>query len=162
MVTLYEIDRAILEVIDLETGEILDTDRLEQLQLQREQKLEGIALYIKTLAAEAAAIKAEEDALAERRKAKENRAKSLKAYLSNALAGEKFETARVRLSFRKSTSLEITDELALLSWLEKNGKDDCIKYKLPEIRGSEVTKLIKAGEEVPGAALQEKQNLQLK
>lgn len=159
---LYEIDQAIMECLDAETGEILDFEKLEELQLQREKKLEGVALYIKTLTAEAAAIKVEEDALAERRKAKENKAKSLKEYLSNVLAGETFETAKVRLSYRKSTSLEITDGVALLEYLEKTNKDHCIKYKFPEIRSSEVTKLIKAGEEVPGAILQEKQNLQLK
>lgn len=159
---LYEIDSAILACIDGETGEILDTDRLEELQLQREQKLEGVALYIKTLSADVAAIKAEENALAERRKAKEAKATRLKEYLSNALCGQKFETARVRLSYRSSTSLEISDEFALLAYLEKAGKDDCIRYKMPEIKASEVTKLIKAGEEVPGATLQEKQNLQIK
>lgn len=159
---LYEIDSAILECIDGETGEILDTDRLEELQLQREQKLEGVALYIKTLSADVAAIKAEENALAERRKAKEAKATRLKEYLSNALCGQKFETARVCLSYRSSTGVEITDELALLTWLEKNQQDQCIKYKLPEISKSEVTKLIKAGEEVPGVALVERSNLQMK
>lgn len=162
MGTLYEINQAILDVVDGETGEILDLDRLVELQLEKEQKVEGIALFIKTLAAEAAAIKAEEEALAERRKAKENRAKSLKEYLTNELAGKKFETARVRLSYRKSTKVEISDETALLDYLEKNHHEQCIKYKTPEISTSEVGKLLKAGTELPGAALVENNNLQLK
>ena len=143
-------------------GEILDFERLEQLQLERSQKIEGVALYIKNLEAEAAAIKAEETALADRRKVKDARIKSLKEYLTGALAGEKFETARVRLSFRASTKVEISDELALLTWLEKNHQDQCIKYKLPEISVSEVGKLLKAGEEMPGATLVQRSNLQMK
>ena len=45
--TLYEIDNAILECIDLETGEIIDTDKLDALQLERETKIENVALWIK-------------------------------------------------------------------------------------------------------------------
>ena len=78
MATLYEINNAILECCDTETGEILDVERLQQLQLEKGQKIEGVALYIKNLDAEAAALKTEEAALAERRKAKENKAKRLK------------------------------------------------------------------------------------
>ena len=162
MTTLYEINNAILECCDTETGEILDFERLEQLQLEKAQKIEGVALYIKNLEAETAALKTEETALAERRKAKENKAKRLKEFLVNALAGQKFETARVRLSFRSSTGVEIDDELTLLTWLEKNHQDHCIKYKMPEISKSEVGKLLKAGQEIPGAALVERSNLQMK
>lgn len=160
--TLYEIDQAILDCLDAETGEILDFEQLEQLQVERDQKIEGVALYIKELNGAAAAIKAEEDALAERRKAKEAKAARLKEYLNKALGGQAFETARVRLSFRRSTKVEITDTIALLEWLEDNRKENCLTYKMPEISKSEVGKLIKAGEEVPGATLTESQNLQLK
>jgi len=132
------------------------------LQLEREQKLEGVALYIKDLTAQAAAIKAEEANLAERRKAKEAKATRLKEYLSEALGGQKFETAKVRLSFRTSTGVEISDEKTLLDWLEDNGQEACIKYKAPEISKTELAKLLKAGHEVPGATLTERQNLQMK
>ena len=162
MATLYEINNAILECCDMETGEILDCERLEQLQLEKEQKIEGVALYIKNLDAEAAALKAEEAALVERRKAKESKAKRLREYLTDALNGQKFETARVRLSFRASTAVEISDELALLTWLEKNYQDHCIKYKMPEINKSEVGKLLKEGVKMPGAVLAERNNLQMK
>jgi hypothetical protein len=160
--TLYEINNAILECCDTETGEILDVERLQQLQLEKGQKIEGVALYIKNLDAEAAALKTEEAALAERRKAKENKAKRLREYLADALNGQKFETARVRLSFRTSTGVEINDELALLTWLEKHHQDHCIKYKMPEISKAEVGKLLKAGAEMPGVALVERSNLQMK
>lgn len=159
---LYEIDNAILACLDAETGEILDLEQLEQLQLERDQKIEGVALYIKDLLGDAAKIKTEEAALVERRRAKEAKAERLKEYLNKALEGQAFETARVRLSFRRSTKVEISDQLALLEYLEKNNLESCLTYKMPEISRTEVGKLLKAGEEVPGAALTESQNLQLK
>ena len=68
---LYEIDRSIQEIldnmsVDAETGEVtLDEEGLAALQLAREQKLEGVALCIKNLSAEAEAIRNEEKALAD-------------------------------------------------------------------------------------------------
>lgn len=160
--SLYKIDREIMECLDPETGEIVDFERLEELHLEKEQKIESVAMYIKNLAAEAAGIKLEEDALAARRKVKENKVKRLKEYLTDILGGQKFETAKVALSFRSSTGTEITDASALLDWLERNNKENCIKYKAPEIAVGEVGKLLKAGEDVPGAALVSRSNIQIK
>ena len=69
MATLYEIDNAIMECIDFETGEIVDFERLEELQMERERKLENVALWIKNLKSDADAIKAEKQVLDEREKA---------------------------------------------------------------------------------------------
>lgn len=160
--TLYDIETAILNCIDEETGEIFDFQQLEELQMERDAKIENIALYIKDLEADAKAIKAEEYALAERRKAKENRSARLREYLAQTLDGAKFETARVQLSFRASTKCEITDAVSCLEYLEKNDFEKCIKYKEPELSKSEITKLLKAGETIPGAVLTENQNLQMK
>ena len=66
--TIYEIDQAIMECVDLETGEIIDTDKLNELELERESKIEGVACWIKDLKAEAEALKNEKQALAERQK----------------------------------------------------------------------------------------------
>ena len=69
---LYEIDAAIDAAIeagtDPETGEITNLEELTALQMQREEKLENIALYIKNLSAIATALKNEIDVLNERRK----------------------------------------------------------------------------------------------
>ena len=55
---LYEIENAILECIDTETGEVIDIERLNELQMERETKIENVACWIKDLKAEAEAIKA--------------------------------------------------------------------------------------------------------
>ena len=159
---LYEIDSAIAALVDPETGEIQNYEAFEELQMARDQKIENMALVLKNAAAASAAIKAEIDALKARKEAADKTVERMKEYLAQATGGQKFETAKVRLSFRSSTRVEIDDEIGLLDWLERNGKESCIKYKMPEISRSEVGKLIKEGLEVPGAILAEYSNIQVK
>lgn len=73
MATLYEIDAAISGCIDAESGEIIDTERLDNLLIERSKKLEGVALWIKNLESDAAAIKAEKNTLDRRMKAAEKK-----------------------------------------------------------------------------------------
>lgn len=161
MSTLYEINQEIESCVDAETGEIIDIERLENLQVEREIKLENIGLWIKNMESDAKDIKAEEAALAERRKAKENRAANLREYLARILDGQAFETPRLRLSFRSSTGVEFSELEDTLHWLEQHHAD-CIKYKAPEISKSAVAKLLKDGVEIPGAELVKRKNLQIK
>lgn len=148
---LYEIDRSILECIDLETGEIIDVDKLNELQLEREVKIEGVACWIKDLKAEAEAIKAEKLVLAERQKAAENKAESLKKWLAFALNGEKFKTAKCVVSFRNTESVEVTPEG--LENLMKDGKDELLSYKQPEPNKTAIKAAIKDGLNVQGVRL---------
>lgn len=148
---IYEIDNAILECIDLETGEIVDTDRLEALQMEREAKIENVALWVKELKAEAEAIKAEKLALAERQRVAENKAESLKKWLAWALDGQKFSTARCAVSFRKSQKVEVTEEG--LENLMKAGNDALLTYKTPEPNKKAIAEAIKDGLNVRGVQL---------
>lgn len=154
MATLYEIDEEILNCVDMETGEIIDVERLEQLQLARDDKVEGIALWIKNLLSDADAIKSEEEKLAQRRKANENKAKNLKEYLSKFLCGQKFKTPKVSISYRKSESAEVTD----ISKLD----DDYLKFAEPTVDKTKVKKALKAGTVLQGVSLVENQNIQIR
>lgn len=160
--TLYEIDSAIAALADPETGDILDFEALDKLQMERETKIENIALWYKNLTAEATAIKAEVDSLAERKQAAEAKAERLKKYLDYALDGTKFSTARCQVSFRKTSSLEIDDEPGLIEWAESNGHDDCVKYRKPEIKKKDFTGLIKSGVNVPYTKIIEGRSLAVK
>lgn len=153
MASLYEIDAQIVACVDFETGEIIDADKLEQLQMQFSEKVEGIALWIKNLLAEAKMIKEEKDNLAARQKACENKAESLKKYLASALCGEKFKTPKVSISYRKSEAVEIED-VSLLS-------DEYLKFK-PEADKTKIKEALKSGTAVIGASLVEKNNIQIK
>ncbi len=160
--TLYEINQAILDIIDPETGEIVDVEKLSELQMEREQKLEGVALWIKNLNAEAEAYKAEKEAFAEREKAAKNKAESLKKWLAYSLNGQKMSTQKVAISFRKSESVEIEDEERVITFAQKNGRDDLLRYTAPTVNKTAIKAVIKTGKQIPGAVLVEKQNISIK
>ena len=138
--TIYEINEEILNCIDLETGEIIDIDKLNELELERDAKIENVACWIKELKAEAEAIKAEKLALAERQKGAENKAEILKKWLAYALEGEKFKTAKCSVSFRKTESVEVTDE-GLNNLMKEH--DELLTYKAPEPNKTAIKNAIK-------------------
>ncbi|MCI8332639.1 MAG: siphovirus Gp157 family protein [Clostridiales bacterium] len=149
------------ECIDAETGEILEEKAqklLEDLQGQRNEKIENIALYIKDLSAKAEAIKQEEQRLSERRKAKEKKIEWMKQFLTTSLLSsstEKFESARVCIGFRKSEKIIIENEAAL--------EDKYITVETKRTPNKKALKeAIKAGAAVQGAHIQESKNIQIK
>lgn len=141
--------------IDEETGEILNYDDLENLELERDTKIENIALWIKNLKAEAEAYKNEKMAFAKRQQLAETKVESLKSFLEWSLKGEKFKTERVELTYRKSETVEIDpDEIGSLPEEFKRVKVEPDKTALK--------KAIKGGESFKGVHLVEKNNLQIK
>ena len=155
MSTLYEIDVAILDCCDIETGEIIDADALDALMMEREQKIENIALYIKNLTADAAAYKAEKEAFAAREAQAANKAANLKKYLTTALNGQKFSTARCAVSFRRSEKVEIDEESSIPA--EYMTETVMLKPDKTAIKAA-----IKAGQEISGCHLVENQNITIK
>ena len=146
---LYEIDNEIYECVN-EDGEVIDTEKLEELQMERDKKIESIACWIKELAAEANAIKEEKLKLEARQKVAENKVKSLKNYLAYALKGTSFRTAKVSVSFKKTESVEVTpDGLENL----KAMRDDLLKYKEPEPDKTAIKQALKSGLSVRGVQL---------
>lgn len=160
--TIYEIDNRIAELVDPETGELLDYDAFASLQMEREAKIENMALWYKDLTAEAKAIREEEKALAERRKSAENKAERLKGYLDEALAGESYKSAKVAVSYRRSKAVELADESAVINELESSGRGDCIYYTAPRVNKVALARLLKDGGAVPGAELVERSNIQIR
>lgn len=162
---LYEIDRAIagvLEdglVIDEETGEVLfDEDGFDQLDAARSDKMEAVGIFIKGLASDAAELRSEEKALAERRKSKEKKAERLKAYLLRSmqcLGDKKFETSRVAVIIRKSDVTVIDEPDAIPARYVKEKIE-----RQPD--KAAIKKAIKAGEEIRGAHIETRENLGVK
>lgn len=152
--TIYEIDQTIMNCVDAETGEIIDTEQLDKLQMERETKLENVACWIKELKAEAEALKAEKMAFAERQKVAENKMESLKKYLVYALNGQAFKTTRASVSFRKSQAVEIADIYKL--------DENYLRYKEPEADKVAIKEAIKADKAVAGATLVENTSVIIK
>lgn len=159
---LYEIDEKIMEAferaINAETGEILDAEafaELDSLQIMRDEKIEGVLLWIKNLSAEAEALKAEKQAFELRQRQAANKAESLKRYISGVLNGEKFKTPKVSVTWRKSEAAEFTGNVFELP-------EECRTYKDPTVNKTELKRRLKAGEEIAGAQLVVRNNIQIK
>ena len=161
--SLYEISADFLAALDAmevdpDTGELLNADRLDAISAAFEEKAEATALYIKNLTAFVGDVKAEEAALAERHKSAEKRVENLKGLLASSMltvGRDKVETARAKISFRKSTQVQIDDEAAL-------PPDFVTTTVTTKPDKTAIKKAIQAGQTVSGAALVENQNLQIK
>ena len=119
--SIYDIDKSIVALMDMETGEITDEQAFDQLQMARDEKIENIGCYLKDTIAEAKAIKDEEDNLAARRKVVENRAERLKNLLAYALRGEKWNSPRLKVSYRRSVTVDIAPDF--VKWAEEHNPD---------------------------------------
>lgn len=158
---IYEIPGALRELLDRldadpDTGEV-DGDALAayaEYQGQAAEKLEGTACYVRELEAEAATLKAEEDRLAKRRKALEGKSARLKAYMMPALEamGGKVKGVMASVRIGKSQAVYVFDLDAL---------PDAFKRVVTKVDPDKVVlkKALKAGEDIPGAALEDRQSV---
>lgn len=114
---LYELPDAIREALDRavdpETGEITEAlgAELDALEEEFERKAEYIALLSREAKAEAAAVKVEENRLAARRQAAENRERRLKDYLQGCMiaAGiDRIEGERAKVRIQSNSRPSIT------------------------------------------------------
>ena len=149
--TIFEIDDAILACVDTDTGEIIDESQLNALQMERDAKIEGVAMWKKENDAEATALAEEIKKLTARKNACLNRSESLKRYLAMALDGQKFKTARVAISYRASESV-VVDDITQIS-------DEYLKHPEPEASKTAIKDALKAGKTVSGVHLEKSVNL---
>lgn len=154
MSSLYQIEEAIMSCVDMETGEIVDCEKLEELQMERDDKIQNIALWVKNLEADVEAYKKEKDSFAEKQKVAENKAKRLKEYLSTYLDGQVFKSTRVNISFRSSEAVNITDVAKI--------PEQFLKYTEPTADKTAIKKMLKSGFTVDGAELVTNSNIQIK
>ena len=154
MASLWQIDREIMDCIDMDTGEVVDIERLSKLQMVRERKLEGVALCIKNLRADALAYKAEKEAFAERERQAKDKAERLSEWLTKALDGERMQTNRVAVSFRKSEAVLVDEGKCPAEYMNEK-----VTYSPDKTR---IKTAIKAGKTVEGCELVLKDNIQIK
>ena len=152
--TLYEINEALRNALNS-----VDPDELE---IQRADKIEGIALSIKEDIALADAIEKEAKTMLDRAKSVKGRAEWKKRYLTNALTHEdgmeKYQSARVSIGWRKSERVEIADEPGFIAV----HPDFCATKVEVQPDRTLIKKTIKDGGEVTGAVLVESQSIQIK
>lgn len=138
-------------------------DTLSGIEEEFDFKAENLAQYIKCLKAEAQDIDEEMKKLKIRRDSRNKRIERLKAYLMDCMKKtgiEKIDMPRAKITIRNNApGVKIENEVEFINMLQENGRDDLLKYSMPEIRKSEIKKLIKAGEHFDGAKLESGQSV---
>lgn len=140
--------------VDTETGEVFDDKALDQLALDWDTKVTNTGCFIKNMESDIVAIKSEVERLKERQKRLEKRVESLKGYLSFCLEGKKFHSPQVDISFRKSEQVEADIARLPAEYIISVTTSKPNKIKLKEA--------LKRNISIEGAALVEKQNIQIK
>ena len=167
MAALWEITQeflALASIIEEAGGEATD-ELMEELAISRENfahKAEGYAKLILKWDSEIEAAAAEIKRIQAIKKTKENSVGRLKETLKAALlvfgqedakGVKRFETPLVKLSTRKSTSIEITDENAL--------PQEAFVIK-KEVSKTAIKELLEAGAAIEGASVKESISLQIR
>lgn len=131
------------------------SDTLEGLDGEFDIKIENLAVYIKSLIAEAQAIKNEESALKRRRTSIEKSVDWLKFYVlnnMNALGKTKIDMPRAVVDIRQNPlSVVFANEYNFINWAQENNRGDLLRYKQPEINKTAVKNELKGGAKLPGA-----------
>ena len=140
---LYEINSQILDCIDQETGEVMDIDRLEELNMAKAEKVDNIAF------------EAQEKAFADRKAAAKRKIDSLKHYLTDALGGQNFSSDRCAVSFRRSKAVCVLDEAAVPA-------EYMTEMTTRTPNKTAIAALLKTGTAVPGCELVERVNPSVK
>lgn len=156
---LYSLTKSYQEVLDLiEEGAMDLTDTLESITDAVEDKVENIAKLVKTLEAEAAGIKVEEQRLADRRKSRENHAKRLKEYAEGAMlqtGQKKIKGPLFTIAIQKNPpSVNISDE----SLIPKA----YFVEQAPTLNKKEVLQDLKLGLPIPGAEIKQTESLRIR
>lgn len=160
---LYWVDNAIYklydEFVDPETGELTDPEafaaRYAELSISRKEIIENTLLLYKNCVSDAEEIADEIKVLKARQAALEKRAERLKADAAEVLCGGKFHTAKVEVTWRKSTIATSDDESI--------APDEYMKVTVTQKPDKNAIKAaIKSGTEVSGWRLAENMNMQIK
>uniref|UniRef100_A0A6H2A4N9 Host-nuclease inhibitor protein n=1 Tax=viral metagenome TaxID=1070528 RepID=A0A6H2A4N9_9ZZZZ len=152
---LYKLTEQYSQVLDMLNDTEADIqcikDTLEGLQGDIEDKAINIAKMIKSLDADIAAIKAEEERLYERRKAYENRKNSIKEYLEQQLfivGVDNIKSATMTVYMKNNAESVKLTESNLQSYPDKYKR-----YKFDGINKTLLLEDLRAGNIIPGAEI---------
>lgn len=155
---LYELPDALraafdaLEV-DEETGEIINGEALEQVEAEARDKLEGTALYMRELDADAKSLGDEIARLQARKRSIERRTEWLKQYMRPALdaMGGKLKTPR-------ATIYKMRTQKVLIDCKPENLPQAFQRMEIkPDLAG--LKKALKSGEKIQGAYLVDNESI---
>lgn len=151
MATLFEINADIGSCIDFETGEILEPEKLEQLKMDKHEKLRNIAFVALNAKSDAEAYKEQEQRFKAKRTAAEKTLAWAKETLVRELGGQKMKEPEFTVSYRKSEAVEIADLNSV--------PDEFLVPQPPKVDKVGLKKAIKGGAVIDGVTIAEKKNI---
>ena len=161
--TFYEIDAAIMACVDAETGEIIDIDALNNLEMEREAKIENLVKWGKSLALELEGIEAEKkaftDYITKRITTTENKIAGIKSTLVAVLDGQKWASADKvhKISYRPSSSVAFAEGF---DWHDL--PDGYLNVKITVAPNKiAIASAIKDGQQIDGCYLKAEPKIQL-
>ena len=160
--------RTLFDSLDEMDGDEMEQawfDTLESIEAEFEDKAENLIAFIKELNGQAAILREQEKAFAERRRAKEHHAERLKKYLlgcMNAVGRKKIDRPLGCASVRNNVETpRFEDEGAFIAWA-KNNAGELLRYKDPEIDKAAVKRCLQEGHEIVGVTLERSQSVVIK
>ena len=170
MMKLYELREeynallAAIESGDTDIPEEALRDTLEAIDGEIREKAISIAALIKSLKADIAIFKAEEERLATRRRQMEKRVEWLETYVTTELGKAQIDSIkndpRAVISFRRSRVCEISDDAKFVEWAREY-RPAWVTTKYSPNRAA-AKEALDAGEECPYAHNIDKTNIQIK
>lgn len=155
----YRLAADYLAESDLDEQTLSDT--LDSLSGEMETKAVNVAMFARNLEATAAAIKEAESAMSTRRKAIENRAASLRAYIQKAMEAtgiKKIEGVHFALTLRANPpSVDVFDAAQVPATYMRQKPPPP-----PEPDKAAIKAALQAGQDVPGAKMTQGQRLEVK
>ena len=151
---LFQISEELENLIDYETGEVLDIEAFENLKMERQDKLQNIALLYKNCKSDFKQL----DELVKEYTARRNSCKKTmewaKATLETELKGEKLTDEKKRFTtyYHSSTSTKTNMEILPDEWKKTT--------VVPMTK--EIGEALKRGEKIEGAWLETNQSLVIK
>jgi hypothetical protein len=149
------LDAGYSEGVDEETGEVFDlAEKLEELELTKEEKIRNLALFCKNQAAFIDSLKAEKARIDMMIKAENSKTERAKEYLREVTDGKGVKDAQYVISYRKTESVDIANGAKV--------PDEYLVYSDPRPDKVALKKAIKAGNTFEGICLREGLSMSVK
>lgn len=143
------------DYVNVESGEIIDTEALDALKLERDVKIENIGKWILNLEDDETSLAAQEKRFKERKEAARRKKERLKNYLAFILDGKPYKCTACEMKFHTSEAVVFNGDMAKVP-------KEYLRYKEPELDKAKIKKALKAGEVIDGFALESRQSLTVK
>ena len=133
--------------VDKATGEVFSVvEKLNALEIEKNEKIKSVAVYFDDMVAKLDNLKNKIDMLTKSKKTLEREIEGLQSYILFATDNKGFKDDEIEVKVKESKRCDFTDETLI--------PEKFIKTEINKSASkTEITKAIKAGEEVPGAVL---------